>query len=77
LAWASRSGHGLINCLAAIESGVDRVHATALGVGERVGNAENGPPDRQSQAARRAQGDIRRLPSNCRLVADAVGVPIP
>src|SRR5213078_3100581 len=33
-------GLGLINCLAAIEAGVDRVHATALGVGERVGNAE-------------------------------------
>src|SRR5262249_36842200 len=33
-------GMGLINCLAAIEAGVDRVHGTALGVGERVGNAE-------------------------------------
>src|SRR6266705_1436486 len=33
-------GMGLINCLAAIEAGVDRVHATALGIGERVGNAE-------------------------------------
>src|SRR5256885_6122989 len=33
-------GMGLVNCLVAIEAGVDRVHATALGVGERVGNAE-------------------------------------
>lgn len=33
-------GMGLINCLTAIEAGVDRVHGTALGVGERVGNAE-------------------------------------
>jgi len=32
-------GLGLVNCLAAIEAGVDRVHATALGIGERVGNA--------------------------------------
>ncbi len=31
-------GLGLSNALAAIEAGVDRVHATALGVGERVGN---------------------------------------
>src|SRR5438034_9897139 len=31
-------GMGLINCLAAIEAGVDRVHATALGVGE-IGRA--------------------------------------
>ncbi|HEY6080774.1 MAG TPA: 2-isopropylmalate synthase [Polyangiaceae bacterium] len=31
-------GLGLANALAAIEAGVGRVHATALGVGERVGN---------------------------------------
>ena len=31
-------GLGLANALAAIEAGVERVHATALGVGERVGN---------------------------------------
>src|SRR5438132_12680315 len=33
-------GLGLVNCLAAIEAGVDRVHATALGGGGRGGNAE-------------------------------------
>jgi 2-isopropylmalate synthase len=33
-------GLGLANCLAAIEAGADRVHATALGLGERVGNVE-------------------------------------
>src|SRR4029077_12029083 len=33
-------GMGLANCLAAIEAGADRIHGTALGVGERVGNAE-------------------------------------
>lgn len=33
-------GLGLANCLAAIEAGVDRVHGTALGIGERAGNAE-------------------------------------
>ncbi len=70
-------GLGLVNCLAAIEAGVDRVHATALGVGERVGNAEMdlllvnlrllGAPGRA----------LTRLPEYCRLVADAVGVPIP
>ena len=30
---------GIANCLAAIEGGADRVHGTALGVGERAGNA--------------------------------------
>jgi 2-isopropylmalate synthase len=33
-------GMGLANCVAAIESGAQRIHATALGVGERAGNAE-------------------------------------
>ncbi len=31
-------GLALANALAAVEAGVDRVHATALGIGERVGN---------------------------------------
>ena len=33
-------GLGVANALAAIEAGVEWVHATALGVGERVGNVE-------------------------------------
>lgn len=32
-------GLGLANSLAAIEQGVDRIHGTILGIGERVGNA--------------------------------------
>ena len=32
-------GLGVTNNLIAIESGVDRIHGTALGIGERVGNA--------------------------------------
>lgn len=31
-------GLGLANALTAVEAGVERVHATALGIGERVGN---------------------------------------
>jgi 2-isopropylmalate synthase len=33
-------GLGLMNCLAAFEAGATRVHGTALGIGERCGNAE-------------------------------------
>ncbi|MBI3819265.1 MAG: 2-isopropylmalate synthase [Planctomycetes bacterium] len=33
-------GLGLVNCIAAIESGASRIHGAALGVGERAGNAE-------------------------------------
>src|ERR1041384_7503803 len=70
-------GLGLINCLAAIEAGVDRVHATALGVGERVGNAEMDLLIVNLKLLGAHQGDIRKLPEYCRLVAEAVGVPIP
>src|SRR5881296_2348878 len=70
-------GMGLINCLAAIEAGVDRVHATALGVGERVGNAEMDLLIVNLKLLGAHERDIARLPEYCRLVADAVGVPIP
>ena len=33
-------GLGLANALAAIEAGADRIHATAMGIGERIGNVE-------------------------------------
>ena len=70
-------GMGLINCLAAIEAGVDRVHATALGVGERVGNAEMDLLIVNLKLLGTHGHDIAKLPEYCRLVADAVGVPIP
>ncbi|HEX9704510.1 MAG TPA: hypothetical protein VGA20_04635 [Gemmatimonadales bacterium] len=70
-------GMGLINCLAAIEAGVDRVHATALGVGERVGNAEMDLLLVNLRLLGTHRHDISKLPEYCRLVADAVGVPVP
>src|SRR5882672_7185808 len=69
-------GLGLINCLAAIEAGVDRVHGTALGVGERVGNAELDLLIVNLKLLGAHPHDISKLPQYCRLVADAVGVPI-
>src|SRR5947207_10008403 len=33
-------GMGLVNALAALEAGATRVHACALGIGERAGNTE-------------------------------------
>jgi len=70
-------GMGLINCLAAIEAGVDRVHATALGVGERVGNAEMDLLLVNLNLLGAHRRDLSKLPEYCRLVADAVGLPIP
>ncbi|HXH62663.1 MAG TPA: hypothetical protein VNG95_00700, partial [Gemmatimonadales bacterium] len=70
-------GMGLINCLAAIEAGVDRVHATALGVGERVGNAEMDLLIVNLRLLGTHHGDVSKLGEYCRTVADAVGIPIP
>jgi 2-isopropylmalate synthase len=70
-------GMGLINCLAAIEAGVDRVHATALGVGERVGNAEMDLLIVNLKLLGAHPGDLSKLPEYCRTVAEAVGIPIP
>jgi len=70
-------GMGLINCLAAIEAGVDRVHATALGVGERVGNAEMDLLLVNLNLLGAHKRDLTRLPEYCRLAAEAVGLPIP
>src|SRR5207244_10233589 len=69
-------GLGLINCLTAIEAGVDRVHGTALGVGERVGNAEMDLLIVNLKLLGAHAHDISKLPEYCRLVADAVGVSI-
>src|SRR2546425_236933 len=58
-------GMGLINCLAAIEAGVDRVHATALGVGERVGNAEMDLLIVNLKLLGAHRGDLSKLPEYC------------
>ncbi len=70
-------GMGLSNCLAAIEAGVNRVHATALGVGERVGNAEMDLLIVNLNLLGAHRADLSKLPEYCRTVADAVGIPIP
>jgi 2-isopropylmalate synthase len=70
-------GLGVINALAAAEAGADRLHATALGVGERVGNAEMDLLLVNFHLLGWRQHDLSRLPHYCRLVADATGVPFP
>ncbi len=70
-------GLGIANCLAAIEAGVDRVHATALGVGERVGNTEMDLLIVNLRMLGLYTHDVSRLPEYCRVAAEATGVPIP
>src|SRR5205085_12600358 len=69
-------GLGLINCLAAIEAGADRVHATALGVGERVGNAEMDLLIVNLHLLGAYRGDLTRLPEYARLASASLGRPI-
>ncbi len=70
-------GLGLVNCLAAIEAGVDRVHATALGVGERVGNAEMDLLIVNLHLLGTHRHDVSKLREYCELAAQAIGVPLP
>ncbi|MFW5947690.1 MAG: LeuA family protein, partial [Gemmatimonadota bacterium] len=70
-------GLGVPNTLAAIEEGVDRVHGSALGIGERVGNTEMDLLLVNLKLLGLHDYDLHRLPEYCELVAAATGVPIP
>lgn len=77
--WHGHRDRGLsvANTLAAIDAGATRVHGTALGIGERVGNA----PMEQLLVNLKLLGlrndDLTRLPEYVATVSNAVGVPIP
>jgi isopropylmalate/homocitrate/citramalate synthase len=70
-------GLGVANCLAAIMAGADRVHATALGVGERVGNAEMDLLIVNLRLLGAHSRDVSRLREYCELAAETIGVPLP
>jgi 2-isopropylmalate synthase len=70
-------GLGLANTLAAIEEGVHRVHGTALGIGERVGNTEMDLLLVNLELLGAHDGDLSRLPEYCEAVSRATGVSIP
>ena len=70
-------GLGVINSIAAIEGGADQVHGSALGVGERVGNA---PMDQllvNLKLLGWIDNDLSRLRDYCETAADACGWTIP
>src|SRR5438445_3594032 len=70
-------GLGVINSIAAIEGGADQVHGSALGVGERVGNA----PMDQLLVNLKLMGwidnDLSRLGEYCAVASKACGWTIP
>ena len=69
-------GLGLANCLAAIEAGVDRVHGTAMGIGERVGNAEMDLLLINLSMLGVHQHDLSKLPEYVGLASRCTGIPI-
>jgi len=70
-------GMGLSNCLAAFRAGATRVHGCALGIGERTGNAEMDLLLVNLKLLGWIDRDLTRLGEYCRVVAEAVGVPVP
>jgi 2-isopropylmalate synthase len=70
-------GLGVINSIAAIEGGANRVHGTALGIGERVGNA---PMDQllvNLKLMGWVENDLSLLGQYCSTAAAACGLTIP
>jgi 2-isopropylmalate synthase len=70
-------GLGLANALAAIDAGVDRVHGTALGLGERAGNTSLELLILNLSLAGRWREDLVPVADYCRLAAELLGVAIP
>ena len=70
-------GLGLANALAAIEAGADRIHATAMGIGERVGNVEMDLLLVNLALAGVHDADLSLLSEYCELVARECEVPLP
>jgi 2-isopropylmalate synthase len=69
-------GLGVINSIVAYEAGADRLHGTALGIGERVGNA---PMDQllvNLQLMGYIDRDLSNLTRYCDTVSISTGVPI-
>ena len=80
--WHGHCDRGLAvaNSMAALVAGADCVHATALGIGERVGNTQMD----QMLVNLRLMGispwadqDLTKLKEYCERVARATGVPVP
>lgn len=77
--WHGHCDRGLAvaNSLAAFEAGADQVHATALGIGERVGNTPMDQMLVNLKLMGAVERDLRKLQEYCSVVSEAVGVPLP
>ncbi|HVR97670.1 MAG TPA: LeuA family protein [Thermoanaerobaculia bacterium] len=77
--WHGHKDRGLsvVNALAAAEAGADRLHGTAVGIGERVGNCPIDLLLVNMQLLGWIHRDLSRLQEYCQFVADTTGVPLP
>jgi isopropylmalate/homocitrate/citramalate synthase len=77
--WHGHRDRGLaeINALAAAAAGADRLHGTAVGIGERVGNCPIDLLLVNMQLLGWIDRDLSRLTDYCQLVAETTGVPLP
>jgi 2-isopropylmalate synthase len=78
--WHGHNDRGLAleNAIWAFEYGADRVHATGLGIGERVGNAQMELLLLNLKLLGQLEGqDLTRLLEYCESIASAVGWTIP
>jgi 2-isopropylmalate synthase len=67
----------VVNSLAALDAGATRLHGTALGIGERVGNTPMDLLLVNLVLMGRRTADLTRLTEYCAAVSEACGVPIP
>lgn len=72
----SDRGLGVINSIAAIEAGVDRVHGCALGIGERVGNTPIDLLMVNLKLMEWIDNDLSTLPQYVQHVSRITGVPL-
>ena len=77
--WHGHRDRGLSvpNTIAAVAAGAERVHGTALGIGERVGNTPMDLLLVNFKLLGWIEQDLTKLSEYCRLVAQACQVPLP
>jgi len=73
----SDRGLGVINSIAALEAGADRVHGCAVGIGERVGNTPIDLLMVNLKLMGWIDNDLSQLADYTRFVSKATHVPIP
>ena len=70
-------GLGLINTLVALDAGATRLHASALGVGERTGNTEMDLLLANLKLNGVIDNDLSKLGEYCEKAHEAIGMPFP